>query len=79
MTSDDPGSPSIPAPEDAVGAPTGRPLTGRPPALLRDGGIPAFGCATDPRAIRARAAFHWRADSRPAGGRVLHDYLEASP
>jgi hypothetical protein len=37
MTSCDPGSPSIPAPEDAIGTPIDSPLTGLPPALFRDG------------------------------------------
>jgi acetoacetate decarboxylase len=78
MTSYDPGSLSVPAPEDAVGTPIDRPLTGLPPALFRDGEILAFEYATDPRAIRALTGFHWRADSRLAGGRVLHDYLESS-
>ena len=78
MTSYDPGSLSIPAPEDTVGTPIDSPPIGLPPALFRDGEILAFEYATDPRAIRVLAGFYWRADSRPVGGRVLHDYLESS-
>jgi hypothetical protein len=52
MTSYDPGSFSIPAPEDAVGIPIDSPPTGLPPALFRDGEILAFEYVTDPRAFR---------------------------
>jgi hypothetical protein len=52
MTSYDPGSLSIPAPEDAVGTPIDSPPTSLPPALFRDPEILAFEYVTDPRAFR---------------------------
>ena len=78
MTSYDPGSLSIPTPEDAVGTPIDSPPTGLPPALFRDPGILAFEYVTDPRAFRGPGGLYWRADSRLVGGRVLDDYLESS-
>ncbi len=79
MTSHDPGSLGIPGPGRRRRYRDRRPLTGLPPAHFRDGEILAFEYATEPRAIRALAGLCGRADSRLAGGRVLHDYLESSP
>lgn len=78
MTSYDPGSLSIPVPEDAVGTP----IDSRPPACRPHSSATARSSrsSTPPIHVRsgALAGFYWRADSRLVGGRVLHDYLESS-
>src|ERR1700689_2026562 len=53
MAGHHPGSLNIPGPHDAAGTPVDSPLSGLPPARVRDGEVPTFQYATDPAAIRA--------------------------